>query len=142
MEKKTSPYCQCLLFSASALARVVNRMAEEEFSPLGLAPSQGFILMSVVSNPGIQPGELGQQLELTPSTVTRLVERMEEKELVEKTSEGKHTYIYPTRKGIAMEKKVKAAWKNMFTRFVDKLGEEKTRDITRGITEAVEGLSS
>jgi DNA-binding MarR family transcriptional regulator len=130
MKDKKSPYCRCLLFSANALSRVINRMAEEEYALIGLAPSHAYILMAVIGNPGLQPCELCEMMMLTPSTVTRLIEKMESKGLVERNAEGKNTFIYPTKKGVSMEKKVQEAWNKVGERYCEKLGEEKSQQLT------------
>lgn len=74
---KEHAYCRCLYFSANALARAVTRIAEEEYAAVGLAPSHAFILMTVNKQPGITAGEVADIMLLDPSTVTRLVEKLE-----------------------------------------------------------------
>ncbi len=54
--------------------------------------------MMAIDEPGIQPTDLSEELLLTPSTVTRLVEKLEEKKLVMRSNEGKTTKVYPTPK--------------------------------------------
>lgn len=140
MKAKKSPFCNCLLFSANALSRVINRMAEEEFALVGLAPSHAFILMAVSKNPGMQPCEISEFTLLAPSTITRLVEKMEAKDLVERTVEGKCTYLYPTRKGLNMEKKVRDSWNRISDRCYEKLGEDRSKNISDMMFEAAEKL--
>jgi len=53
MEKKKSVDCTCLHYSVNASARVITKIAEEEFAPTGLAPSYTFLLMTVNWNPGV-----------------------------------------------------------------------------------------
>jgi DNA-binding MarR family transcriptional regulator len=59
--------------------------------------------MIVLEDPGVQPGALSMELHLTPSTITRLIEKLEEKKLVVRTSEGKTTSVYPTAKSKEMK---------------------------------------
>lgn len=54
--------------------------------------------MTVLDEPGIQPGALADHLQLQPSTITRLIEKLEEKRLVVRTTVGKITNVYPTPK--------------------------------------------
>jgi DNA-binding MarR family transcriptional regulator len=133
MEKKESKYCDCLYFAANALSRTLTKMAEEEFAITGLAPSHAFLLMAVDEKPGIQPKELSMHLQLTPSTVTRLIEKLEYKGIVERKSSGRCTEVYPTHKCHELEEKVKLAWKNLHNRYVELLGEEKVRELTSNI---------
>jgi DNA-binding MarR family transcriptional regulator len=141
MKEKTE-YCKCLYFSANALARIVTKMAEEEFSVVNLAPSYAFVVMTVNKNPGIQAGELAEIMMLTPSTVSRLVEKLENQQLVKKHIEGRTTMIYPTSKSVEINDAIKAAWYKLFLRFVDVLGEEKAHQLTGNIYQAAVKLDT
>ena len=141
MENEDSKYCGCLYYSANALGRVMTRMAEEEFSVTGLAPSYAFLLMGVNEKPGIQPGEISIQMQLTPSTVTRLIEKMEQKGYVERKSAGRATQVYPTDKSRVLDDKIKEAWVNLFNRYSKILGEENARDLTANIYEAYKTIN-
>jgi len=44
--------------------------------------------MIVYERPGIQPMQLSRKLQLTPSTITRLVEKMEYRGFLERQSEA------------------------------------------------------
>ena len=63
-----------------------------------MSPSHAYLLMIVLEEPGVQPGILSDELQLTPSTITRLIEKLEEKDLVVRTTSGKITNLYPTPK--------------------------------------------
>ena len=131
--RKESKYCRCLFFASGALARTMTRIAEEEFSPTGLAPSYAFLLMTVNEEPGIQAGEIAAIMELTPSTVTRLIEKMEAKKMLERRVEGKHTFVYPTSKSKALDKIIRESWSNLYQRYVAILGEKKSKEIADAI---------
>ena len=73
MGTEKSPYCNCLYYSANALSRLMTRMADEEFALAGVSSSYAFLLMTVNGQPGIQPKEISQKRQLTPSTVTRFL---------------------------------------------------------------------
>jgi len=129
-------YCGCLYYSANALARVITRLAEEEFGMVQLAPSYAFLLMSINAKPGIQPNEISEIMMLQPSTVTRLVEKMEYKGYVERKSNGKFTEIYPTQKSLDLDPKIKEAWLNLLNRYNRLIGEEKGRQLASEIFDA------
>ncbi len=94
-----SKYCKCLYFTSSALARKVEKLAQQSWKKIGLAPSHAYLLMMVIERPGMQPGQIGDELQLTPSTITRLMEKLEERKLVVRIAEGKQTNVYPTAAG-------------------------------------------
>ena len=142
MENKDSAYCNCLYYSANALGRVMTNLAEEEFSVTGLAPSYAFLLMSVNAKPGIQPNELSVELQLTPSTVTRLIDKMEAKGFVERRSVGRATEVFPTLKGKRIDDKIKKAWTSLYKRYVGLLGEEDANRLTSAVYEATKKLNT
>jgi DNA-binding MarR family transcriptional regulator len=94
----TSKFSQCLYFSSNALARKIEKLAQESWDKVNLSPSHAYLLLLTLDNPGIQPKAISEQLQLQPSTVTRLLEKLEQKKLVVRTSEGKLTNVYPTPK--------------------------------------------
>jgi len=98
MKTTDSKYCKCLYFTTNALARKVEKLAIESWKPVDLSPSHAYLLMMVLEQPGLQPGCLANHLQLSPSTITRLIEKLEEKNLVIRTSEGKITNVFPSEK--------------------------------------------
>lgn len=141
MTKTSSPYCQCLYYASNALARITTRMAEEEFASVGLTPSYAFLIMTVSKKPGIQPGEISKALELTPSTITRLIEKMENKGLLRRKFEGKTTGVFATAKGEALTTEIKKCWLNLYLRFKEILGEDHAEQLTGMIYNAVKDLN-
>lgn len=124
MKSCDSTYCKCLYFSSQALARKVEKLAIESWKPTGLSPSHAYLLLLVLREPGIQPTLAAEQLQLTPSTITRLVEKLEEKKLMIRTNEGKLTNIYPTPKGKAMQELLNTCLKNFYESYSTILGKE------------------
>ncbi len=102
MKTSESRYSKCLYFSANALARKVEKLAIESWKAVELAPSHGYMLMMILNEPGVQPTSLAEELQLTPSTISRLLEKLEQKKLVVRTTEGKITNVYPTPKAKEM----------------------------------------
>ena len=76
MKSCESAFSKCLYFSSQALARKVEKLAIESWKPTGLSPSHAYLLILVLREPGLQPTTVGEQLQLTPSTITRLVEKL------------------------------------------------------------------
>ena len=135
MEKK-SPYCKCLYYSANALARIITKIAEEEFAVTGLTPSYAFVVMTVNKNPGLQAGEISEIMMLTPSTVTRLLEKLETQDLIKRHTEGRTTLVYPTKHSVELDDKIKTAWLKIYQRYVLVLGEQFANQLTGDIYKA------
>jgi len=132
----------CLYFTANSLARTVSRMAEEEFGKLGMTPSHAFLLMVAIDEPGISQKDLAERLHLAQSTVSRFVDALVLRGLVEKKSAGKIAHIYPTEKGGTMLSEMRDAWKALYERYSAILGEEEGKALTRMVDEAHRKLES
>lgn len=101
-----SKYSKCLYFSANTLARKTEKLANIFWSKIGLSPSLGYMLILINETPGIHPSLLCEQLQLTPSTITRLIEKLEKLELVYRTNTGKNTLVFSSEKGLSLHPKL------------------------------------
>lgn len=111
-----------MYFSANALARKISRLAEAAWKKVDLSPSHAYLLMIVIQEPGIQPSALSDELQLTPSTITRLIEKLEEKKLVRRTTDGKVTHVYPTARGNALQPQLKECLNHFYQNYSGILG--------------------
>lgn len=121
-----STYSQCLYFSSNALARKMEKLAIECWKPVGLSPSHAYLLMLVLDNPGIQPTALVEQLLLTPSTITRLMEKLETKKLIVRTTEGKTTNVYATPRAKNMQPDMKQCVNRFYQAYAEQLGRDES----------------
>jgi DNA-binding MarR family transcriptional regulator len=126
----------CLYFTANSLARVITRMADDEFRRTGLSPSHAFLMMLVNDNPGIGQKELCERLQLAPSTVTRFIDVLVYKGYLERRSEGKASNVFATRAGEALQPDISDAWKRLHQRYAKVLGLEEGDDLTAMIDAA------
>lgn len=138
--KPESPYKGCLFFSANALARLLTGLAEEAFRPVGLGPSHAFLLMTVNTRPGIQPKDIAASMDLTPSTVTRLVEKMEQQGYLRRAATGRTTQVHPTDRGLALQPQLRAAWESLSARYHERIGPDEARHLTQATYRAARAL--
>lgn len=133
---------KCLYFTANSLARVITRMADEEFRKTGLSPSHAFLLMLATDNPGIGQKELSAQLHLAPSTVTRFVDALVHKGFLKRQSQGKITRVYATEAGHQLRDSIEDAWKGLHQRYADILGLAESDALNESIDQADAKLSA
>ena len=138
--KAVTRYSACLLFSANALARAITSIGDEEFGRFGLSYSHAYLLCEVDDQPGISPSQLSETLYLTPSTITRLVEKLEQKQLVRRESEGKKTLIFPTAGGEAIRPAITEAWGRVGARYSAIIGQENVCQLTQQVFKAAQAL--
>ena len=140
MEKTNSKYCSCLYHSANALSRIMTKMSDEEFASVGLSSSHAFLMMTVNEKPGIQPKEICTHMQLTPSTVTRLIEKLEYKGYLTRESIGRTTEVSPTTAGKALQPELKRIWRGLYQRYTDVLGKEFAEQLTSDIYSSAQRL--
>lgn len=133
---------ECLYFTANRLSRIVTKMAEDEFAITGLSPSYAYLLMAVYENEGISQKRLGEILQLKPSTVTRLIEKLTSKGLIYNTVEGRMSLIYSTDKGKQLEKTIHECWMNLRRRYKDILGDKEGDELSFRLDEVSDQLEN
>lgn len=141
MTKSQTILHNCLYFTANALARVISRMAEEEFRKTGLSPSHAFLMMLVTDAPGIGQSELCDRLHLAPSTVTRFIDTLVHRGYLTRQSEGKASKVYATPSGERLRGPIEDAWCALHQRYAKVLGLKQGDDLTALIDEAGRKLS-
>ena len=104
----------------------MEKLANASWEKLGLTASHAYILMLAIEQPGIQPSELVKHLLLSPSTITRLIEKLEGKKLVVRTTEGKLTNVYPTPKAKSMLPELKECLQEFYLQYTAILGKEES----------------
>jgi len=142
MTKSKSILHNCLYFTANSLARVITRMAEEEFRRTGLSPSHAFLMMLVNDHPGIGQTELCEQLHLAPSTVTRFIDTLVYKGYLTRQSEGKTSRVFTTKEGENLRQSIAEAWESLHRRYAKVLGLRQGDELTAQIDAASNQLSS
>lgn len=106
-----------LYFTVNAFARELSVVAESYFSVIGLTPSDAMLMLVVSSKPNVQPTEVSEKIKLAPSTITRMVEKLEKKDLLLRTSESKYTFINATEKGQNLFPTISETWLNVYKHF-------------------------
>lgn len=120
----------CLYFTSNSLARVMTTMAEDAFRSTGLAPNYAFLLMLVCEQPEITQKEVGEQLQLSPSTITRFIDKLQEKGYLIRSSKGKNTLLEPTETGQSLLENIYASWEQLYYQYSDIMGEEEGKKLT------------
>lgn len=140
MKISESKFKQCFYFASGALARIVEKMAIDVWKKVDLSPSHAYVLLLVLEEPGIQPGVISGQLHLTPSTITRLIEKLEAKKLVVRTSEGKITNVYPTPKAKELQPALIACANEFSDLYYDAVGHKECDQLIDSITKMADKL--
>ena len=135
-------YSDNLYYTTVALSREIASVAETAFLDLGLTPSDAYLLMTVNEKPNIQPTEISEKILLAPSTITRMIEKLEKRHIVARSNQGKYTYVAATPKGQDMYASIIAKWDEINNNFLQKLGEDALSNLVGMTSSAASSLKN
>lgn len=115
----------CLFFSANRLSRIITKMAEASFLKTGLSPTECFAIMVLNESGTISSTTLGKILSLSPSTVTRFIDKLVLKGYCIRSYEGKNSNLTITQKGLEIQKEIEKSWEELYENYSRKIGYEK-----------------
>ena len=116
-----------LYYTTTAFSREITSIAEIAFADLGLTPSDAYLIMCVNEKPNIQPTEISEKILLAPSTITRMIEKLEKRSIVTRANEGKYTYVAVTTKGKDLYANILATWDEIHAVFTRKMDDDTVR---------------
>ncbi len=114
MEK--SDELQSLDFLLAQVSRLHHYRAHELLGGLGLYRGQPPVLYALWEKDGLTHGELAQRLQITPATVTRMIQRMEKSGFLQRRpdpGDQRVSRVYLTEAGRAVRDQVEAVWARM-----------------------------
>jgi len=126
-EIKNNMFGRCMYFNSNALSRKLNAHWNQAFAQFDLPPSHGYLLRLVLASPGLSQQEISDELALEKSTVTRFLNVMEEKALVERREAVNNTRkkcVYPTKKAIELHEGLELLGEELYRSMCDKFGAE------------------
>ncbi len=122
---------RCLYFNTVALARDVDRLWKEAYGELSLAPSHAYLLRLVLAKPGLSPSEIGRELNLEKSTVTRFVDRLVDAGyLLRSTGDTEYQtgqQIVATNRAREISGRLEAIGEELYRRMTTLIGEDELR---------------
>lgn len=131
-----------IFFLASAFARKMGNQADDVFETIGLSSSHALLLLVIHKNPELQPSQLAEMLYLKPSTITRLVQKLERRDFVQKESEGRATKIVCTSDGRNTAKSIQKKWEQLIANKRKELGERYVEVLSEMISNALDTMKT
>jgi DNA-binding MarR family transcriptional regulator len=124
---------RCIYFNLSTLSRQITKIWNDEFALLGLAPSHGYVLTALTEKPDASQKELSEIMELDASTITRFIDVLVSKNLIEKNKAGKGARYTLTTEGKALSKKVSLLMDKLYADMQATFGKKKFSDFVTGL---------
>lgn len=122
---------ECLYFNVTKFTRTINVLWEESYRPVGLSPSHAYMLQFILEQPGETPKKLAERMNLKISTVTRFIDSLTAKGLVERRKENRdkrECNVYPTKSGESFKIELKKISKKLHKKVRRILGDINVSD--------------
>ena len=110
------PEPHSLDFLLAQVSRLHRQRAHELLDKLGLYRGQPPVLFALWEQDGLTHRELAEQLEITPATMTRMIQRMEKAGFVQRQSDASDqrvSRVYLTDTGRTVRAELEAVWQRM-----------------------------
>lgn len=127
---------RCIYFNLATLTRRINRIWSDAFGRVGLSPSHGYLLRAIAESPEASQKDLGELMELDASTITRFMDALEAKGLIEKTSRGKGASFGVTREGRKVNRAVTKTMDELFQGMQAHFGAAQFKVLVEGLRKA------
>lgn len=126
----------CLFYLSNSFARHIGKIAEDIFSQSDIAPSYAYVIAEIYDNPGISLGDLSSRVNLTPSTLTRFIDKLIEKGYVTREHQGRMVKLFPTDKSKEKIEDFDKKLTQIYKRYTAVLGEDLAKSLSEKINYA------
>ncbi|RLC57310.1 MAG: hypothetical protein DRI30_04435 [Chloroflexi bacterium] len=120
----------------------------EQWAGLGLTMTQVRVMSSLQMQDGLAAGELAERLNVRPSTVTRIVDRLVRNKLVSREVDESDRRLVRhslTKKGSSVFRELQSMGRERVSRVFDRLDDKQVKRVVealRDLNEAVEAVAS
>jgi DNA-binding MarR family transcriptional regulator len=129
-----------IYFNANNLARRASVLADRQFKEYGFSGSYAFIIIAVQRNEGLSQKQVSDVFKLAPSTVTRFVDKLVKKGLMERSQQGKEILLTLTVDGVNMAIRLEDDLKILDAEIVEKLGDKYLYTLNRMLDHGIQLL--
>lgn len=135
---------RCLYFNLNSLTRKVNRIWDQAFAEYDLSPAHGYLLRLVLAEPGLNQKQLAQQLNLNKSTITRFIDALENKGLVNRkkamTEDAREQIIIASKQAEKLQKRLENTGDTLYRQMQQQLGKDELIQLVQQLKTATKKL--
>ena len=128
---------RCLYFNVNALARAVNRKWEAAFAEFELSPAHAYLLRLCLSSPGLTPKQLAQELKLEKSTITRFINALVNKDLLQRknsdSGDAREQAIFATKKSEKIAAELERQGEKLYQEMLKTVGKQELTSLVKNL---------
>jgi len=125
------------------LDHALNKRSRRMLRLFGVTVPQRFIIRVLALKPGSTPSQIARYLHVTPATVTRVVQRMEEAGLLRRESDpddSRRVLLHLTAKARRIEERTVTSGESPVTRVLERTPPARIEETTRMLEALIEEL--
>lgn len=125
------------------LDHALNKRSRRMLRVLGVTSPQRFIIRVIALKPGSTPSQIARSLHVTPATVTRVVQRMEEAGFLRREADpddSRRVLLHLTAKARRIEEKAGTSGESPISRVLARSPAARIEETTRMLTSLIEEL--
>jgi MarR family transcriptional regulator for hemolysin len=125
------------------LDHALNKRSRRLLRVLGVTAPQRFIIRVIALKPGATPSQIARYLHVTPATVTRVVQRMEEAGFLRREADpadSRRVLLHLTAKARRIEERAGSAGESPVTRVLERTPAARIEETTRMLSALIEEL--
>ncbi|WP_311406892.1 MarR family winged helix-turn-helix transcriptional regulator [Liquorilactobacillus uvarum] len=140
MSDKHTFYSTCPYFTAAKYIREMERLAQKNYAPTGMAPAYSYIMMTLQDENPQTINDLSSKLGYDHSTISRMSKKLADKELILQSCSGRTTLLQLTKEGKIFLKVANVCSKKMERKTATIFGENEKKQLVQDLINAYRGL--
>lgn len=132
-------------FLVGQISHLHHTRVHQLFEALGLYRGQPVVLFALWEREGLTQSELAAQMNNTPATITKMLQRMEKTGFITRKTDPKDqriTRVYLTEAGKAVQSHVEEIWAAMERETFSSFSDAERQDLHRYLTQIRQNLQS
>ena len=130
-----------IYFSVNTTARQLSKLSDDHFKSYGLTSSYAFMVMAVHRTGTCKQKEICNRFNLAPSTVSRFVDKLIKKDLIERKQDGKEVVLVLTNQGDLLAQKLEDELIVLDAEIKKRLGDKYSHTLNRMLQHGKEMLT-
>ena len=125
------------------LADSLKLIEKKEVECCGVTPYQGFILMKLLEHNGLAMQDLAKRMNVAVSTMTRNVDKLEEKGVVQRiqaTHDARSFEVQLTENGTMVAEQITSSWNDYFNKIKQNMSSDEKEQVQNGMQILIQAI--